>query len=107
MSNEDYYKADHEMTTQDFLDKGRASNAQEFFIEDVEWARQLESDFQDYVWSCETSLDYEEDEDVEFETLSGEIFCGCQTCFTREQLFFLVPKIIKAYKNGQITLNEE
>lgn len=81
---------------------------QEFFIEDQEWAKTLESDFQDYVWACEESLDYEETEEGEaFETLSGEVFCGCQTCFTREQLFFLVPKIIRAYKDGQITLNEE
>lgn len=81
---------------------------QEFFIEDQEWAKQLESDFEDYIWSCEASLDNEEDEEGNpYETLSGEVFCGCQTCYVREQLFFLVPKIIHAYKNGQVTLNEE
>lgn len=81
---------------------------QEFFIEDTEWAAKLTSDFEDYIWDCEGSVDFDpENEGPEFETLSGEPFCGCSICFTREQLFFLVPKIIKAYKNGQITLNEE
>jgi len=47
------------------------------------------------------------DEESEFETLSTLPFCGCQTCYTREQLFFLVPRIIKAYKEGIIVLTEE
>lgn len=99
----DYYKPEHEMTSKE----SNMAN-QEFFIEDQDWAKKLESDFEDYIWSCESLVDFDpESDEEEFQTLSGEPFCGCQTCFTREQLFFLIPKILKAYKAGQITLNEE
>jgi hypothetical protein len=78
---------------------------QEFFLEDENWAKQLETEYEEYIWDCESSIDGEESE--EFTSLSGEPFCGCTTCYTREQLFFLTPRIIKAYKEGKITLNEE
>ena len=79
---------------------------QEFFIEDVEWAQQLETEFEQYIWNCESLLEEDENESS-FETLSGEPFCGCTTCYTREQLFFLTPRIIKAFKEGKVSLNEE
>jgi hypothetical protein len=75
----------------------------EFFIEDPQWARTLEISYEEYIWKCEELID----DDSDFVPLSGEPFCGCGTCYSREQLFFLVPKIIKAYKEGKITLNEE
>jgi hypothetical protein len=78
---------------------------QEFFLEDENWSKQLETEYEEYIWDCESSIDGEESDD--FTPLSGEVFCGCTTCYTREQLFFLVPRIIKAYKEGKITLNEE
>ena len=80
-------------------------NKPEFFIEDETWAKDLESTFEKYIWDCEDLVDNESENG--FNTLSGEPFCGCSTCYTREQLFFLVPKIIKAYKEGKVTLNEE
>jgi hypothetical protein len=76
----------------------------EFVIEDSDWSQSLESAYEEYLWDCESSIDGEESDD--FETLSGEPFCGCTTCYTREQLFFLVPRIIKAYNEGKITLEE-
>ena len=78
---------------------------QEFYLNDENWAKNLETAHEDYMWNCEASVDGEEPDN--FVTLSGEPFCGCGTCFTREQLFFLTPRIIKAYKEGKITLNEE
>jgi hypothetical protein len=78
---------------------------QEFVIENVEWSKALEEEFQEYMWQCESSIDGEEDDD--FVPMSGEPFCGCDTCYTREQLFFLVPKIIRAYKQGDVTLVED
>lgn len=72
---------------------------------DQEWAEVLEAQYEEYLWDCEASIDGEESED--FETLSGEAFDGCSTCYTREQLFFLIPRIIKAYKEGKITFDEE
>lgn len=76
----------------------------EFYLEDVEFAQALEREYEDYMSNCEELID---GEDVEFDTLSGEPFCGCTTCYSREQLFFLVPKIIKAYKEGKITIPED
>lgn len=77
----------------------------EFFIHDADWSKNIEEQYEEYMWSCESIIDGEEPDD--FTTLSGELFCGCSTCYTREQLFFLVPKIIQAYKDGKVTLNEE
>jgi hypothetical protein len=75
---------------------------QEFFLNDDHWSKELELAFESYIWNCESSIDGEEPDN--FETLSGQPFCGCQTCYTREQLFFLVPRIITAYNEGKITL---
>jgi hypothetical protein len=77
----------------------------EFFIENIEWSKELEKKYQDYMWQCESSIDGEEEDD--FVTLSGQPFCGCDTCYTREQLFFLTPYIIKGYKNGDVSLSED
>jgi hypothetical protein len=77
----------------------------EFFIHDKNWSKNIEEQYEEYMWNCESIIDGEEPDD--FTTLSGDPFCGCSTCYTREQLFFLVPKIIQAYKDGKITLNEE
>lgn len=77
----------------------------EFEINDQDWAQELENSYEEYMWACESSIDGEEPDD--FATLSGEPFCGCSTCYSREQLFFLVPRIIKAYKDGKITLEED
>jgi hypothetical protein len=77
----------------------------EFYLNDDQWSQELENKYEEYMWDCEASVDGEESDD--FKTLSGEPFCGCTTCYTREQLFFLVPKIIKAYKEGKIVLAED
>jgi hypothetical protein len=77
----------------------------EFVLADPEWSGNLERQYEDYMWNCESSVDGEEDDD--FKTLSGEVFCGCSTCYVREQLFFLVPKIIAAYKDGKIKLTSD
>ena len=77
----------------------------EFFLEDEAFAKDLEEKYEEYMWNCESMIDGDEDND--FVTLSGEPFCGCTTCYSREQLFFLVPQIIKAYKAGKITLTED
>jgi hypothetical protein len=74
----------------------------DFEILDTEWARQLDRDYQEYLFACEESIDEEE----HFATISGEYFCGCTTCYSREQLCFLTPKIIEAYKKGFIKLTK-
>lgn len=81
-----------------------------FIVHDDQWAKELEESYENYIWECEEHIDYDpSDERIAEEpkpTLSGEPFCGCATCYTREQLFFLVPRIIKAYKEGKVTVTE-
>ena len=78
---------------------------QEWYHNDQDWAKNLETAYEEYVWQCEALIDGEEADD--FTPLSGEPFCGCTTCYTREQLFFLIPRIISAYKEGKIVLTED
>lgn len=68
---------------------------------DVEWAKKLHSDFEQYMGQC-WNLAYDEDEATSegFETLSGQPYCGCGDCEVREIFTFLIPRIIEAYKAG-------
>jgi len=83
-----------------------------FSIIDFHWSQELENEYTEYMSKCEAQIDrdfYEETDlevEDEFETLSGQPFCGCETCYVREELFFLVPRIIEAYKKGQIVVPE-
>jgi hypothetical protein len=79
------------------------SNGQ-FVLNDIKWSQELENEYQEYMWQCESSIDGEEEEG--FVTLSGEPFCGCDTCYSREQLFFLTPRIIAGYKEGKVSVEE-
>ena len=83
-----------------------SESKQEFVINDHEWSQEIEQEYESYIWNCESMIDGEEPDDFKT-TLSGEPFCGCTTCYTREQLFFLIPRIIKAYKEGKIALEGE
>lgn len=73
-------------------------------INDDAWAKKLETEYEEYMWNCESVVDGEEPDN--FVTLSGEPFCGCSTCYTREQLFFLIPRIIDASQKGQVAVEE-
>lgn len=70
--------------------------------ENVAWAAQLEKEFEEYIYACMESVD-SEDADPNFETVSGVSYCGCSTCYNREVITFLMPRIIDAYKQGIIT----
>lgn len=83
-------------------DLGYQSKDFNFQIEDLDWARELEEAYDEYQWACESVIDGEEPDD--FTTITGEPFCGCNTCYSREQISFLAPRIIKAYLEGKITL---
>jgi hypothetical protein len=74
-------------------------------IHDVPWTQQLEKDYEDYIDACTETL-YDEDDSVEFKTISGEPFCGCSTCYTREQLVFLIPRISEGLNEGKISIEE-
>jgi len=70
--------------------------------DDEAWAKALEEDFETYIYACVDSVDAELD-DEEFETVSGQPYCGCSTCYNREIIMWLTPRIIDAYKAGILT----
>ena len=65
---------------------------------DSQWAREMERSFEAYLDNCVESVDSDES----FETESGEMFCGCSECYTRESIMWLIPRIIDAYRAGVI-----
>ena len=76
-----------------------------FLVHDESWGQDLEKGAEAYtdmlfeaVWST--------DDGEVTETLSGQPFCGCSTCFWRETLFYLVPKIIEGYEEGKVTIEK-
>lgn len=71
-------------------------------IHDVEWAQELERGFAEYQETLYEHLEWEDGEPEPEATLSGEPFCGCDTCQIREQLFFLVPAVIQGYLAGKL-----
>ena len=77
----------------------------EFIVNDEAWAHDLEKGVEDYTDMLFEAV-WEGTEDVIPETLSGELFCGCSSCFWRETLFFLVPKLIVGYEEGKIELED-
>ena len=74
----------------------------DFRVADVDWAREVELGVTEYTDTLFESV-WEGDEDAE--TLSGEAFCGCSTCFWREALFYLVPRIIDGYEKGKLVVD--
>lgn len=79
--------------------------SKEFNVTDEAWAHDLEKGVEDYTDMLFEAV-WDGTEEVVPETLSGEPFCGCSSCFWRETLFFLVPKIIKGYEEGKLELEE-
>ena len=76
-----------------------------FEVIDQEWAEELERGVEAYTDMLFEAI-YEGTEEEITETLSGEPFCGCNRCFWRETLFFVVPKLLKGYEEGKIELEE-
>jgi hypothetical protein len=79
-----------------------------FTIHDKDWASRVQKDFEEYMGQCWEQVDAEffEEEAPDFVTLSGEPFCGCSTCESREILFFYTPLLLKAAAEGKVTLEE-
>lgn len=79
--------------------------SKEFSINDQLWAEEIEKGVEAYTDMLFEAV-FEGTEEEITETLSGEPFCGCSQCFWRETLFYLVPKLLKGYKEGKIQLEE-
>jgi hypothetical protein len=71
-----------------------------FEIKDVEWAKSLEKDFDQYMNDLVDSLDGGE----EVDTYSGLPFCECSTCYTREVISFLTVHILRGSELGKVVL---
>lgn len=69
----------------------------------VAWAMKLQADLEEYMDACVDSVDGDE----EIETVSEEPFCGCNVCYYREIIMWLVPEIIDAYRAGIIEEDEQ
>jgi hypothetical protein len=75
-----------------------------FNLTDQAWAHDLEKGVEEYTdMLFEASM---AEEEVLSETLSNELFCGCSSCFWRETLFYLVPRIIEGYEQGKIEIEK-
>lgn len=78
------------------------------FVMDSEWAEMLQRDVAEYMDALQDSVwDEEESEYGEAETLTGIPYCGCDTCFWREALYFTTQRVLEGQKAGKLELLEE
>lgn len=80
--------------------------SESYQIHDEDWVRKLQDDFAEYMELCWQDATKELEDGVEFTTISGQPFCGCEVCETRETLAFFIPRILTASQEGKITLEE-
>ena len=77
----------------------------EFEHLDEQWAKRLEEDLEEYMGQLSAYL-YDEDEvSADFETLSGQPYCGCSTCEVREILALVVPRSIQGLVEGKVLIS--
>jgi hypothetical protein len=75
-----------------------------FQINYTDWAEILEKELDEYMTSLQNWFVYNEEDGEEPEVLSGEVYCGCNTCYWREVLFFVSPRIMIAQNENKIEL---
>ena len=76
-----------------------------FVLNDVKWAEDLQNGVEEYLGVLENFYVYGDEEAEEPEVLSGDPYCGCSTCYTREYLFYVAPIIMQGQKDGKIELD--
>lgn len=75
----------------------------DWFEHDQAWARELESGLMEYIDDLMFTI---EDEEGGMATVTGEPFCGCDTCYWREILAYVTPKILRGQQEGKTKLIE-
>ena len=80
---------------------GSVKKLSTFYINDPEWAQTLQRDVDEYMMRLQDSID---EDDPEFESLSGIPYCGCTDCYWREVLVFISPKIMQGQNEKKIEL---
>ena len=68
---------------------------------DVEAMEMLENSFRVYTDGLLMHV-MDEPGFEDFQTASGELFCGCEVCDVREVFAFLVPRILDLYRQELI-----
>jgi hypothetical protein len=81
----------------------------EFEIVQTEWAEEMEKGLQEYMERLWEGVDADFDDYPEdfFDTITGQAFCGCEVCVSREMLAFVTPRIIRAFQRGDVILLDE
>lgn len=72
-------------------------------INDEKWAEDLQERFDLYMDQLAECVDNEDPENS-FETLSGELYCGCSVCYTREIITFVSKEVLLGAQSGKIEL---
>ena len=75
-----------------------------FQINDPEWAETVQKELNFYIYTLQSWFVYGEEEGEEPEPISGLPYCGCETCYWREVLAFVSPRIMNAQNSKQIEL---
>ena len=75
-----------------------------FQINDTTWAVEVQNELNEYIDTLQAWYVYGEEEGEEPETVSGLPYCGCETCYWREVLAFVSPRIMNAQNSKQIEL---
>lgn len=72
-----------------------------YLIDDSQWLYRLTQELDQYMFQLEDNF-FSPEKDLL--TITGLEFCGCPECYMREQLAFMIPRIIDAYVEGTIRI---
>jgi hypothetical protein len=72
------------------------------FVVDEKWAEGLQTGVEEYMASLENFYVYGDEEAEEPEVLSGQPYCGCSTCYTREYFFYSAPILIQGFLDKKL-----
>jgi hypothetical protein len=67
---------------------------------DEEWGDRLQREHDEYIDLLEGALEDEEDA----ETITGQPFCGCETCYRRESWTYIILHALHAYRAEELRL---
>jgi hypothetical protein len=81
----------------------------EFELIDTKWSEAMEKGLAEYMERLWEGVDADPEDVPEdfFDTITGQAFCGCDVCVSRETLAFVTPLIIRAYIRGDVVLVDE
>jgi len=66
------------------------------------WAQELQASVADYMDMLVLGV---QESGETIETVTSALYCGCDTCYWREVLAYLTPRIIEGYDMGYVYKN--